>query len=253
VKIISISDIHILSEEDPYYDHLLQVIRDEIQKDDHLILAGDIFEFLVGRPADIQRRYKRFFQLLKQIGQMGAQIHYVEGNHDFHLGKIFSKIENCHVYDSELTLTLGDKKFYVAHGDLIDQQDKGYLALRKLFRSPIARLTATVLPEFLLQAIGKKSGDLSDLKRRKVPSDARKIRTEYTRKIFRNFAKSKIDEGFDFVILGHCHDADEKSFQMDERTGHYMNVGYPKEHQNYIKWVEGDPKLSRIPLSLSED
>jgi UDP-2,3-diacylglucosamine hydrolase len=250
VKLISISDIHILSEEDPYYAILLDLISKQIQAGDYLILAGDIFDFLLGRSGDIRRRYKKFFDHLESIGNLGAQIHYIEGNHDFHLKQIFAGLPNCHVHESEVTLTLAGKNFYIAHGDLIDKNDVGYLRLRKVLRSSLTGAIANFLPEMVLQTIGAKSSSLSQLSRKNRSVDSRKSSMEYMRKIFRQFVKDKITSGYDFVILGHCHDADELSFQVGDRTGHYMNVGYPKEHRNYIRWEDGQSKFSRVTLSL---
>lgn len=246
MKLVSISDIHILNEADPFYEHLIKLMSVEIGPGDILVLAGDIFDFLVGKPKDIHKRYPRFFETLKRLGIAGAQIHYIEGNHDFHLKKVFAEIPGCQVHSSEVILNLGKKRFYIAHGDLVDQSDSAYLGLRRAFRSPLAFAVANVLPDFALQIIGQRSNDLSQLGRKNRPTAQLVARIDRTRKTFREFVREKISDGFDFIILGHCHDADEITHQVDGRTGHYMNVGYPKEHRNYIRWNQGEERLSRI-------
>jgi len=248
VKLITISDIHILNEQDPIYDQLLRMIDQEIQSGDHLVLAGDIFDFLVGRPIKIQKRYGQFFSLLKKVGERGASIHYIEGNHDFHLRNAFDQIPGFKLYPAEITLECEGKKFYIAHGDLVDQKDKGYLFLRGLFRHPLTYVAAQFLPEFAVDAIGARSGELSHGKRKKTPSALLQAKIDRTRKVFRLFAEAKTAHGFDFVILGHCHDADEMKFTHGKRVGHYMNVGFPKEHQSYIRWTSGDTQLTRTKL-----
>ena len=77
-------------------------------------------------------------------------------------------------------------------------------------------------------------------------------RQEKLRKIYRNHAADRILEGFDFVIMGHCHDLDEKQFQVAGRVGQYMNVGYPRVHASMLVWdshsVEGESKIYRMKL-----
>jgi hypothetical protein len=54
-----------------------------------------------------------------------------------------------------------------------------------------------------------------------------------------------VAEGYDYVVMGHCHDLDEMSFKVGERVGQYVNVGYPPVHGSYLSWSPGDEKIMR--------
>ena len=54
--------------------------------------------------------------------------------------------------------------------------------------------------------------------------------------------------GFDFVVMGHCHDRDEMTFRLGARSGHYMNIGYPRVHGCYVEWRPGDEQLRRVAM-----
>ncbi len=251
MKLWSISDLHIQDENDPLYEELLNLIDQQVGSSDVLVLAGDIFELFVGAPRFFKKKYTRFLELLQKKGSAGARIVFIEGNHDFHLKQALSDIKNLEVYPDEVALTFAHKKFYVAHGDLVDAKDHGYRALRRIFRSPIIKGVALALPGGAVDQIGQKASLLSQKSRSlfKKGQSTRTLSTERLpriRNIFRSFAAEKIKEGFDFVLLGHCHDLDEMSFKVSDREGHYMNMGYPRVHRSCVVWTLGEPKLSRF-------
>jgi hypothetical protein len=68
---------------------------------------------------------------------------------------------------------------------------------------------------------------------------------ERLRKIYRSYAAERLAEGYDYVVMGHCHDLDEMSFQIGGRAGQYVNVGFPRVHGSYLSWSPGDEKIMR--------
>jgi UDP-2,3-diacylglucosamine pyrophosphatase LpxH len=143
---------------------------------------------------------------------------------------------------------LGSASLYVAHGDLVDRSDWGYLALRAFYRSLVFRAFVRLAPGRFLDWLGRTLSRLSRERKPLLPTEMPIKRRERLRKIYRSFAAEKIAEGFDFVILGHCHDLDEMEFRVADRRGHYANMGYPREHGSYLVWEPGDPKIQRTAL-----
>ena len=97
--------------------------------------------------------------------------------------------------------------------------------------------------------IGNSSSRRSRATRGVVPESAEPDDLDRIRKIYRNFAAERLLQGYDYVILGHCHDLDEMSFTIGDRTGQYINVGYPRVHDSYLIWEAGETKVRRQPLS----
>lgn len=246
MKLISISDIHISNAKDPIYSDVLTILDREVEADTRLVLAGDIFDFLVGNNRKLNEEYRDFFRLLAKKGQIGAKIDYIEGNHDFHLKRALEGIPNLSLHAKDVSIDLGEKRLYVAHGDLVDREDYGYLALRAFFRSPLIWVAAHALPDRVTNRIGTTSSDLSRKQNPRTFTEQNPEKLERTRKLFRNFAVDRLREGYDFVILGHCHDADEMTFQIGSRSGQYMNVGYPKAHRTFIRWASGSPQMEKV-------
>lgn len=240
MKVVVISDIHISGSTDPFYRALLSMIQLEISAGDQLVLAGDIFDFLVGKQPRRNEEYRELFELLRKKGSEGAQTTFIEGNHDFHLGSTFNGLPNFRVEKEKIELKTDSHRVYVAHGDLVDPEDYGYRALRLFFRSPFMRFMAFVLPEKAVDWVWTFSSKTSQ-------SLKGTERIERTRKIYREFAEKKFREGFDAIILGHCHDNHEFSFTDGERKGGYMNVGFPKAHRSYIVFTD-ESGLERRPL-----
>ncbi len=249
MKVVFISDIHITDATDPFYGALLTMIESEIGSGDRLVLAGDIFDFLVGYQPSLVEQYRSFFELLRKKVNVGAEIYYIEGNHDFHLESTLRSIPGIHLEKSEIEIRTPLHRLYVAHGDLVDRQDYGYLALRTFFRSPFIRLTASALPERAVNWIGTRSSRASQLKNPRNPGPRSEGRMERTRKIFRDFSEAKSTEGFDAVVLGHCHDDHTYTFRESGRTGTYMNVGYPKAHGSFLVFTD-ETGLVRKTLPL---
>lgn len=220
------------------------MIEKEIEKGDHLVLAGDIFDFFVGLQPKEHSQYRDFFELLKKKGSAGAKICYIEGNHDFHLDSTVQDLPGFHLAKAEVEIQTPKSRLYIAHGDLVDRGDYGYQALRIFFRSPLIRFTAFLLPEKAVEWIGRHSRRASQ-----VPTG--ESRLDRIRRVFNNFARQKFNAGFDAIVLGHCHDDHSYDFHDGERHGRYMNVGYPKVHLKYLVFTDMGGLVSKpfiIPL-----
>jgi len=249
MSVFILSDLHIRDAEDPVYRSLLCLMRSRTQSGDQLVLAGDIFDLFVGNKAVFRNRYSEFFECLAEMGRRGVLVYYVEGNHDFLLQKVMRGIPGLTVHPSEVSLEAEGRHFLVAHGDLADSSDLGYRVLRCFFRSPMMKFLVRVLPGKWLEWIGSQSSGYSRGKNPVLFSELPLERQDALRKIYRNFAAERLAQGYDFVVLGHCHDLDEMMFQIGGRPGQYMNVGFPRVHGSILKWESGDDRIQRESLS----
>jgi UDP-2,3-diacylglucosamine hydrolase len=247
MRLLVVSDLHIWGPEDPLYHSLLGLVREQAKPGDTLVLAGDVFDLFVGDKKVFLERYSGFFEALTQATAQGVKIHYIEGNHDFLMKRTLARA-GVQVYPHDVSIELGGKRFFVGHGDLVDKSDYGYRALRMFFRSPLIRVFVKVAPGEWIDRIGQSSSQRSRAAKPRLPSELPLERIELVRKAFRNYACERMVEGYDYVVLGHCHDLDQMRFSVDGRPGQYVNVGYPRVHGSFLSWSEGDAEIQREPL-----
>ena len=119
------------------------------------------------------------------------------------------------------------QKIYIAHGDLVDTRDRSYLRLRAFLRSPLMEFLCEHAPGRLIEMIGEASSRPHSKKIDDLPENWPLDHLLKLREKYRYFAKMRHLEGYDFVVLGHCHDLD----QVDD---YYFNMGYPQVHGQYL-------------------
>ncbi len=244
MKLIILSDLHLKSRRDPLLERLELNLLPYLQPGDRLVLAGDIFDLYIGNRTPFRVEHQGFLQNLRALVQKGIQIDFIEGNHDLYMNRVFPHGSGVRVRTESVELGMGGKNFYIAHGDLVDRTDYGYLALRWILRSWPLRIFSRAAPKSWIQWIGDRlKTKSSDSRQGPVPKDVSRLR-----RVYRNFAVEKITRGFDYVILGHCHDLDEMSFAVGSREGHYKNMGYPPIHGSYLLWSESTGVLARKSL-----
>lgn len=229
-----LSDLHLLSGEENK-TLLFQRFLEEIPKaGDLLILGGDIFDLFVGNKGPFIEEFGAVLKSIERVSQNGIKVFYLEGNHDFHLKGALPKNDAIIVDTERFHIPMEKVNIYVEHGDLIDPEDYGYRFLRFLFRSLPFRIFLFLLPGFIVRAVGAWSSQKS----RKYTDgmNAQGARTDRTRELYRAFAKSKIAEGMDIVLLGHSHLEDQVSIEAHNGArGTYVNLGYSSSSIPYLR------------------
>lgn len=247
-----ISDLHIRGSEDPVYHSLLTLLRDRATRDDTVVMAGDIFDLFVGGKKVFLERYQEFFRQAQLALQRGVKLHYIEGNHDFLLNRAFRVTPGLRLHADDFFIELESKRFFFIHGDTVNKRDYAYRFLRFFMRSPLMRFLIGAVPGSWVDWVGSQSSRYSRETRPEAAGAAPLLvgegGLEKLRIIYRSYAAEKLAQGYDFVVMGHCHDLDEMSFRIGERTGQYINVGYPRVHGSFLSWSPGDSKIQREKL-----
>ena len=248
MSLFVVSDLHVWGADDPLYGSLISLVRDRASAGDTVVLAGDLFDVFVGPKKVFVSEYSDFIQELKAAAKRGVIVHYIEGNHDFQLKRLFSGVKGVELHTESVEIRLENKRFFIAHGDLADTKDYGYRLLRGVLRSPALKAAIAVAPGRLVERIGKKSSQFSRERSPRMPTELPIERRERLRTVYRSYAAERLAEGYDFVVMGHCHDLDEKTFKIGNRVGQYINVGYPRAHGSFLAWHPGEEKVSREKL-----
>jgi UDP-2,3-diacylglucosamine hydrolase len=215
------------------------------KSDDTVVMAGDLFDLFVGNKKIFRDRYGEFFTALESAGKRGVRMHYIEGNHDFLIRRAFAGIPGLEIHPHDVSLELEGRRFFFAHGDTADRGDYRYRALRIFLRSPFLKAFVALAPGSLVDAIGRGGSKRSKKGRPRLPAELPQGRMETLRKVYRSYAAEKLNQGYDFVVLGHCHDLDEMHFQIGGRSGQYVNIGFPRAHGSFVSWQPGEDRMHR--------
>lgn len=229
MRIWIFSDLHLTSSHSDLYRSLLKILEEPRSSSDHVVFSGDIFDLLVGNSPYYRHKFSEFFSAVKRLNEQKVNLHYIEGNHDFNLAGLFPsevRFEASHVI---LEDRKNQKKIYIAHGDLVDPADFQYLRLRRFFRSSFFKFFIRGVPGVFIERIGQIFSRPESQKIQDLPEHWSHEKRNHLRQIFRNFAGSKKRQGFDYVVLGHCHD-------LDEVLPYYFNMGYPPEHRQFLSY-----------------
>ena len=258
MRLFILSDLHITAPEHPHYEALLRWIREHRGSDSVFVFAGDVFDLFWGGNSYFLERYHSFFAEIEGAAELGATFHFLEGNHDFlfraALDRYFARKAlggavpaRILVHDESCELTLAEKRFYIAHGDLVDREDRAYLFLRRLLRTAVSRWVFGLTPGKAVVSFGDFVSRLSRHSRADLSEASAQAARARIRQIYRDFALERAREGADFVVLGHCHDSHEFGFELNGRRAVYCNMGFPQREGTYLEWNSQDQKLVHKP------
>lgn len=253
MKAIFLSDAHLKRRSDPGYEACMQLFATlrgrgaefaapEEQRGlgiDLLVIAGDFFDFWFERGERIYPEFRPIVESLARLRQSGIRVCLCEGNHDFFLADYFTQKLGIEVYPGDVEFTLDDRRCLVSHGDTVDRNNRRYLALRKVLRSPFAYRIQRALPLGWMWEIARFSSKVSKDRNGRV-GDGLLIET------MRRYAAEKCKEGFDAVILGHCHTPSFREEEVCGRRTAFATLGDWGAHQNYLICEEGRFSMRRF-------
>lgn len=175
---------------------------DEISRDaEQLFLVGDIFDFWFEYKRVVPRGFTRVLGRIAEMTDHGIPVHFFTGNHDLWVFDYLVEETGIILHRNEYRTEIGGLKFFLAHGDGLDPNDKGYLFLKKIFTSKTMQwLYSRLHPNFSVWLAHKwsKSSRLS----KPFYEEEFKVKNEgmYT------FAGSVLQkEHVDYFIFGHRH------------------------------------------------
>jgi UDP-2,3-diacylglucosamine hydrolase len=242
MKAYFLSDLHLRSGDDEPSRRFAAFLRSVPAPGDLLLLGGDIFDLFVGNKGVFRAKHAPVLDALRACAMNGTEVHYLEGNHDFHVKRAFAKVANFKVHADDFGLDWKGAKIFVSHGDMIDPDDKGYRLLRAVTRHFLFRVFLRVFPGRGIDAIGNASSKKS---RQYNHTDAGgQPGRERLRALYANFARKKVGEGYAHVLVGHSHLRDQIELEAGEKRGEYVNLGFSAGELRYAELVAGAPAFS---------
>jgi UDP-2,3-diacylglucosamine hydrolase len=233
MNIVTLSDLHLKNDHADSLECWAKFIHHPVTKNAQVIvLIGDVFDLMVGEKSEYLKEYSFFFSDLEKLIKDHKKIYFIEGNHDFHLKKLFE--EKGIKYFEEGAKIEGDGvSYFFIHGDELERTDWKHQLYRKIIKSSFFRIFAKDIVSFKgIQFIGKKLGTHSQATSRIQDSDKReKIKIENRKRIQNQFnTQIKEEKGKAIVISGHIHIKD----YFREGNLLYGNNGFPVRDQVFI-------------------
>ncbi|MCX7880252.1 MAG: UDP-2,3-diacylglucosamine diphosphatase [Ignavibacteria bacterium] len=178
-----------------------------------LILVGDLFDFWFDYRYVIPKHFYRTLAKIYDLVCKNIEIVYLMGNHDFGHYRFFDEEYGIKVLENDLELDIYGKKFYITHGDGKIKNDFGYGILKKILRNRISqKLFRLIHPDLGIWLAAKSSKRSRNFSQKNTNLD--------NSSLF-EFAKQKIEQGFDIVVAGHSHRLEFQKY----KDGIYINLG----------------------------
>jgi len=254
MKAIFISDAHLKKRTDRGYRNLMAFLDSLREKEpgngrrisgegqvkvsngnstgiDDLYILGDFFDFWFSEGHVIYPEFMDVVEMLMDLKEQGIRIHLCEGNHDFFLADYFTGQLGIEVIKEWASIDLDDRRVLVSHGDTVDERNRRYLLLRRFLRSSFFYKLQRMLPLSFLWKAARISSNLS----KELTAETANALTEKMRR----FSLRKFRDGFDAVILGHCHKhlMEEQKINGNKKT--FAILGDWLQHYSYLCYENG--------------
>lgn len=216
-----VSDIHIRSAGDPNAGRFLAFLDKCLElKPENLFLVGDIFDLWIADRRLFVETYREIIERVKKVRDAGVTVHYFEGNHDLDLNVYWRDVVGVRVHEEAAHFKVGPLAVRVEHGDQMDPEDRGYLFLRWLLRTPLMRLVGRKLPGPLLAWIGRRASSAS----RDYTSTVKAASDERVReKIQTHARRAYAEKHFHLFVSGHTHVREDQA--VDAGGNRFRCVG----------------------------
>lgn len=243
MNIYFVSDVHIKEDNDEA-SVLFRKFLDEANQADVIVLLGDIFDLVVGGHFDWLEKYPKTFKKISEISK-SKKVYFIEGNHDFLLGNLFTNplLKNINHVSGDLVLHEESVTIRFSHGDDVEIENDNYRTYKKLIKNNFIELLANrIVPVRLISKIGDKASKESAKKSRRYSLDE-----SYVNKIHQKFRDSaqeyyKKNKDFNILACGHSHVKD--LWVNDNFT--YVNNGYFLNEKTYAAIENGVVKFKTL-------
>ena len=167
-----------------------------------IYLMGDIFDFWFEYKTVVPKGFVRFLGKLAELVDSGIIIHFFTGNHDIWTFDYLEKEIGLIVHRKPETIQIGEKSFFLAHGDGLNVSEKGFKMLSGIFHNRTLQKLFRYFPVQLGQEFGYRWSKNNRLKHWGKSSAYKGENNEY----LVLFAKQYIENhNIDYMIFGHRH------------------------------------------------
>jgi UDP-2,3-diacylglucosamine hydrolase len=186
--------------QEDWHERVLRFLYTDAQECQTLFLVGDIFDFWFEWRHSVPGAAFKVLAALHQLAREGRRVVYIGGNHDGHPGGFLEREVGLEVSRKPIDAEIDGKLVHIIHGDGIAPADRGYRALRRMVRwPPTEAIYRLIHPDFGIWFAHKVS---------KVSRQQFSGKKVWAPDSYREYARRKLDEGYNYVVMGHRHEAE---------------------------------------------
>ncbi len=209
-------------------------------------LLGDMFDFWYEYKYVVPKGYTRFLGKLSELTDMGVEVHFFTGNHDIWAYEYLEKECGVILHKSAITTEIGDKVFFLAHGDGLGDKDRKFKFISRVFHNRLCQKMFSALHPRWGMSFGLNWAKHSRLKRvGGIEPAYMGEEKEYLVCFSKDYIKTH--DNIDYFLFGHRHIALDLILSKKSRMlilGDWIRLFtyavYDGEHLFLEHYVEGD-------------
>ena len=209
-------------------------------------LLGDMFDFWYEYKYVVPKGFTRFLGKISELTDMGVEVHFFTGNHDIWAYSYLEEECGVIMHKSSITTEIGDKVFFLAHGDGLGDNDKKFKFISAVFHNRLCQRMFSALHPRWAMSFGLNWAKHSRLKRVDgVEPPYMGEDKEYLVQFSKNYIKTH--NNIDYFLFGHRHIALDLILSKKSRIlilGDWIRLFtyavYDGEHLFLEHYVEGD-------------
>jgi UDP-2,3-diacylglucosamine pyrophosphatase LpxH len=194
--LVVVADVHV-GRNDPELPEFLAFLAALSADTDVLVLLGDIFSLWLGEPRYTEAHHAAVLDACRDLRRRGVRVVFIEGNREFSVarwaGDAFDEVG-----DQMAAEPWAGRRWLLAHGDLLNREDRPGRLFRAAIRSAPARWFARALPRRWGIAIADRVE--SGLRHRNL-----RHKTAIPAERFARYADWFAGRGYDAGAIGHIH------------------------------------------------
>jgi len=236
-----ISDLHLCKQRPVITELFIDFLEHEARDAEALYILGDLFEYWIGDEAIDQPEYRPVIAKLSELTRQGTPVYVMHGNRDFLIGEKFVEATGCQLLGDFVVINLVDDDVLLMHGDTLGIDDKEYLKVREMVRSPEWQ------QDFLTRPVEEReqmSQRFREDSKAATASKKAEIMDSNQNEVERVMQQHKVLH----LIHGHTHRPDIHNFLLNGQAAERIVLGDWYEQGSVLRCRKNKWSLDALPL-----
>lgn len=232
--LVFVGDVH-LDRDDPDLSAFLAYLAALERTCGRVVLMGDLFNLWLADPRLELSHHRVVIEELRRMRRAGVEVHYLEGNRDYRVGRTHTGSTFDAVSDEGLLEEWAGRRIWAAHGDLVNLRDGRYRLWRRISRSDPVWSVFSAIPQ------ARRFAAAEAIERRMRGTNTG-MKRDFPVEQVRAYARVHGGEGIDAIVLGHFHDEHDL-----ETPGRVVVVPAWKESRRHLR-LDASGRLALEPI-----